>query len=402
MRPAIFLFLFGVDICITFLPLHMKALYEPVFGLSENLVIGLPISIEMLFAGLSVFISGTWIDRRGWHEPFIVGLFAAFTGSLYSWLSPNMIHFIISRGIVGLGWGFCMIASQGFVISHTDEKTKAQGLTQLFAGIYAGSICGGAFGSMLSERIGYSSIFLIGAFIILSVGTYTLLLMRSAMKKQLLPAHTPQIDSSLGKRQIFRFLFDRNVFGLIMFSRIPATLAYVGFIYYFCPIYLNHLGESQSDIGRIYMIYGICLIYIAPFIGKYVDASDNKKGYVVFSGILASFGFLSFLVLDGITAAAITVLMMGLAGSFDSSRPYLLRMNVTRSLGAGKAMSIFSSFSRIGQIVGPVTFGSLYAAAGGRGVVWFGYAYLIATILFALVGQSERRFTRNSAQRGNQ
>ena len=38
-RPAAFLFLFGIDISISFLPLHMGKLYEPIFGLSKNIMI---------------------------------------------------------------------------------------------------------------------------------------------------------------------------------------------------------------------------------------------------------------------------------------------------------------------------------------------------------------------------
>ena len=52
MRPAAFLFLFGVDICISFLPLYMERLYVPLPGLSKDIVIGIPISVRMLFTGI--------------------------------------------------------------------------------------------------------------------------------------------------------------------------------------------------------------------------------------------------------------------------------------------------------------------------------------------------------------
>ncbi|MEE9596656.1 MAG: hypothetical protein V3V96_07740, partial [Acidiferrobacterales bacterium] len=36
MRPAVFFFLFGVDLSMSFIPLHMERLYEPMFGLSKD------------------------------------------------------------------------------------------------------------------------------------------------------------------------------------------------------------------------------------------------------------------------------------------------------------------------------------------------------------------------------
>ncbi|MFO7689038.1 MAG: hypothetical protein R6W83_00525, partial [Cryobacterium sp.] len=64
-RPAAFLFLFGIDISVSFLPLHMGKLYQPIFGLSRDVVLGLPISVEMFFVMIALYAAGAWIDRRG-------------------------------------------------------------------------------------------------------------------------------------------------------------------------------------------------------------------------------------------------------------------------------------------------------------------------------------------------
>jgi len=58
MRPAAFLFLFGIDISISFLPLHMETLYVPILGLSKDTIMGLPISVEFLFVGIAILASG--------------------------------------------------------------------------------------------------------------------------------------------------------------------------------------------------------------------------------------------------------------------------------------------------------------------------------------------------------
>ncbi|MDD2390932.1 MAG: MFS transporter [Desulfobacterales bacterium] len=387
-RPAAFLFLFGIDISISFIPLYMEKLYEPMFGLSKEMVLGLPISVEMFFAGIALFISGAWLDRRGWHEPFLTGLFLGGIGILYSWQAPNAIHFIISRGIAGLGYGLALMASQGFVITFTDPKSKAQGLSHVVAGIFAGSICGGATGGMLAERIGYSPVFFIGAFIEFFVIVYILVFMKEAIKAAR-PKPKPSVDKPLKQpikiNDFFRFIFNREVLGLIFLSSFPAAIAVVGFLNYFCPIYLNRIGSSQSSIGRIFMIYGICLIYVAPFISRYVDQSDNKKIYIAISGFLGSMAFLSFYFFEGIAVAALAVLLLGLSSSFGfaSQNAYALQLDVTKRLGAGKAMGIIRLANRIGQVLGPVLFGSIIVATKIKnGIAYVGWTYLAISLIF--------------------
>jgi MFS family permease len=114
---------------------------------------GLPISVEFFCVGIAILISGFWNDRRGWHEPFLTGIFLAATGGIYSWIAPDVLNFIISRALVGIGYGLMLLAAQGFVIAYTDETNRTQGLAQFLAGLYAGSICGGATGALAGSAL---------------------------------------------------------------------------------------------------------------------------------------------------------------------------------------------------------------------------------------------------------
>ena len=401
MRPIAFLFLFGIDISISFIPLHMQSLYIPFLGLSRDTIMGLPISAEFLFAGIGILISGGWLDRRGWHEPFIGGLLLAGLGFLYSGLAPNALHFIVSRGIVGLGYGLGLMAAQAFVINYSDSKTKTQGLANLLAGIFAGGICGGAAGAMLAEMVGYKITFFFGTFILLFVITYTIFSMRNAMQKPKPRAlaiedstaeQTQTQTSSSGFSNVVKFLSNRIVLSLIFFSGLPAAIAVVGFMNYFIPVHLSRIGVSQSTIGQVQMIYGICLIYLGPLIGKYVDASQDKKRYVFLGLVLGSCSFLIFFVLDGLASAAVAVFLLGLSSSFvlASQIVYALKLKVIQELGEGKAIGLFRSTSRIGQMLGPVIFATLFAATNiNQGITYFGLLYLLTACIFILLTQRD-------------
>ncbi len=396
MRPAVFFFLFGVDLSMSFIPLHMERLHEPMFGLSKDFVMGLPISVEFLFVGIAILVAGVWFDRSNWRQPFVAGVVLASAGSLYSWLAPDAMHFIISRAVLGTGYGLTLLASQGFIITHSNSRNKAYGLAQLFAGLYAGSICGSIAGAMLAERLGFGAVFLIGGVIVFLVLLYVAAMLPSTAKSAPLQrvARKRQLSASA---RTYRLLGNRSMLGLMLFSSLPASIAAVGFLYYFSPIYLNRLGVSQSTIGQVIMLYGVCLVFLGPWISRRINSAASKK-LAIFTGcLLAGAAFLSFNTLDGPLAVAVAVLVLGVSHSLvlSSQSAYVLAFKASRELGEGKAMGIFESSDRIGQILGPIAFGCVIVATDiERGVTYFGYAYVAMAFIFWLLTRNDRHMLR--------
>jgi len=394
-RPVTFIFFFSFDLCISFLPLYMEQLYIPMFGLSKDIVLSLPISGEMFFAGITAIIVGWLLDRINWHLPFLYGLAICSIGSFYSWISPDAYHLLFSRCLTGIGYGLAFMAGQGFVVSHTDSKTKTQGLTQLFAGLMAGSICGGAAGAMIADRIGYAPIFFISGVLLIVTVLYTVYFMRAGFQKKVVqkkPVKEGSEKEKQGISLIFNFIFNRNIFSLLILGILPTAFSIVGYINFFYPVYLNRLGETQSNIGRVYMIYGLCLIYIAPFLSKFVDRSDNKKLFIVITGIIGGLAFTTYYFTAGLWATVITVLLLGISSSFDASRTYALNLKITKTLGEGTAMGIFNLAEKIGQVVGPIIFGFFFITASvNKTMAAFGIVYIIITLLFMVTAQSDKK-----------
>ncbi len=395
-RPVAFMFIFGVDTCISFLPLHMATLYnpaDPIFGLSKDVIMGLPISMQMLFTSISLLISGAWCDKRGWHEPFLIGLFLSGSGFIYAWLAPNAIHFLFALGLVGMGYGLALMAAQGFIIAHTSTDNSAQGMAQLFAGVYAGSICGGAAGAMLADRIGYPPVFFVGGAILFLLIIYTLLMMKDEMHrpKPALPDQTGRPAGQFKARYIVQFLFNRKILSLILFYGLPWYIVLIGFMNYYSPIYLKSIGTTQSDIGRIFMIYGICLMYIAPLVSRFIGTAQNKKRFLVmgsFIGSLSIANFYFFKDVSGVTAITVSIFLLGLSACLIPVRSaYVLDFEVTQRLGGGKAIGILNAVLRLGQVSGPLLFGWLFLTMGSdQGIAATGIVYLLFTLIFVLVG----------------
>nr|WP_320136149.1 MFS transporter [uncultured Amphritea sp.] len=389
MRPAIFLFLFGIDLSMAFIPLHMETLPQQFSGISADILIGLPISVEFFCVGLAILFCGVWLDRRGWQGPFYCGLGLTGVGCLYSWLAPDALQFILSRGVLGFGYGLTLLASQGYVIRHTDNTNKSRGLAHLFAGLYSGSICGAATGAVLADQFGYGPVFLLGAVIVFSVIIYAVVLLKSsAAELNVMPVGFNTGAKSKKPTTFWMFLSDRQVLAAILFSSMPASIAVVGFLNYFSPVYLNRAGVNDATIGQVLMLFGVVLALCGPTIGRYADQSDTKRLPIILGCLLGGLAFLVFSVFDGVVAVTLAILMLGLSNCLvlSAQSAFVLNQPVTSAYGEGKSMGIFRSSSRIGQMLGPVLFAAIIAMTDIEfGVVLFGVAYLVTAILFALL-----------------
>ncbi len=397
MRPAIFLFLFGVDLALSILPLQMERLYEALPGVSREFVLGLPIAVEFLCVGIAIFVSGAWLDRQGWQKPFLVGLLLAASGCIYSWLAPDPIHFILSRAVVGFGYGLTLLAAQGYVVRQTNAKSKSQGLAHLFAGLYSGSICGAATGAMIAERYGYQVVFLGGALFIASVAVYASVILREnrtpasdSMRENSTASH--QDSSGSPSVSIWHFIQDRRVIAVTFLSSLPAAIAAIGFLHYFTPVYLSKIGIGESQIGQTLMLFGICLALLGPAISRLADRAQSRKTPIFIGGLLAGTAFLSFAGMDGMGATTLAVILLGLSNSFvlPSQSAYLLQLDISKKLGEGKALGLFRASSRIGQMLGPMVFAAIVSFSDIRlGLILFGVAYLATVILFQILARSE-------------
>ncbi len=387
-RPAMFLFLFAIDLSMSFLPLHMQSFDSELFGLSRDIVLGLPISAEFLCVGIFLLVAGFWMDRRGWHEPFFVGLVVVAVGTLCSWATDNALMFILSRGLVGVGYGLTLMSAQGLVIRFSGEDGRARGFASLFAGLYSGSICGAAAGAILAERFGYGKVFFFGAVVVLVLILFSLKFMRSAITP---PEPKPETGTKARQRvklmPLLRFIGNPVFIALNLLSSLPASIAIAGFLHFFTPVYLDQIGARDSTIGQVLILYGICLIYFGPPIGRMIDRSESKKYYMLIGGLLGGLAFASFNTEFGIASIILAVFLLGLSSSFvlSSQSTLVLELKESRNLGEGTALGIFRSISRIGQVVGPIIFGWVLLSGNLTEVInYLGYSYIAAMLVLAV------------------
>ncbi|MFP4030498.1 MAG: MFS transporter, partial [Desulfococcaceae bacterium] len=314
-RPAAFSFLYMYALPISFIPLQMKALYTPIGNLSREVILGLPISVEMFCSLVTALLAGVLVDKRGWHIPFLGGVLITAAGSFFSGYTDDGLLFIFFRGVTGLGYGLAWMSIQGFVLKYASPAARARGIANLVAGIIAGHICGTAVGALIAERIGYAAVFYLSAGFGLVPIAFVLAFMREHLRRPEIAAVKEKARTS----DFIRFLTNRNIFAVLVFIIIPYSLAQIGLLLFATPIYLSDQGASQSNIGRVMMIYGLSFVYLSPFIARYVDRAQDKRIFIALGGLTASVGLILLNYQQGFLAILVAVFMLGIASSLGNA-----------------------------------------------------------------------------------
>jgi predicted MFS family arabinose efflux permease len=388
-RPVMFGFLFALALPLSFLPIYARSLLPGAgSGQDAALLVALPIAAEMACGLLTALLAGRLVDRRGWFVPVVAGLIVSVLGNLACAATGSLVSFTLARGLVGLGYGMAWMGLQGFIVVRSPSAYRGRNMASVVAGIFAGHLSGAAVGAMLMQQLGSAAVFIAGAFLLAlpAVGVFTLMWPYRHMHGHAVAraAARPLRESWQALR---RLLATRDFGMLLVGCVIPFSIAQVGLLTYALPLYMDAHGASVASVGRTLMLYGLCVIYIGPYMGRMADKSTRKKYWIAAGGLVGSVGLLSMHFASGIAAAAVAVVLLALASCLagGAQTAYMLALDHVQGYGAGGATSVMRAADKFGQMLGPLVVGGLFASVGiSGGLAVTGALYLVATFAFML------------------
>ncbi len=363
MRPIIFACLFATEMSMSYVPIRIGELGLDLFGLPPDVVSGLPVSCELFMAGLAMFAGGFWSQKAGWRPMLLSGLALACLGSCASWLSPSALPFVLARGMSGLGYGFINLSAQVFVIAHSSENSRARNLAFMFAGLYAGTLCGSTMGGLIADRLGYRAVFPASA-AMLAVAVMVLfrLLPREPWQSE------EETSSHLTVREALDFFLDRRMGTLLLFFIIPNALITVCLFQFFMPLSLSQAGISPATIGRVFLLYCVIVMFAGPAFGALLDRTKHMERPLFLSMIIVSLSVTALLVLDGLAAAMLSVALLAVNTSIaaNGQGPYALSLPAAMRFGRARTMGFYNVAMRIGQVLGPLSLGIMMSVWDAR------------------------------------
>ena len=386
-RVPLFLFMFAEELPRSFLPLFI-ARYSPADSvISDELLFGLPITLFMLAGMLVVPLGGGLADRFGARRVFLAGIVPATIGYAGTFLAQGYYDLVGWRILSGVGYGLIFIAAQAWVADNTDARNRAQGMTVFVGGVFAATICGPSIGGIFADRIGFEATFLISA----GLATVSGLLVYAMLDGTVNPRTSHR--TPFGGQEWKALLSDGRLFAVTVLAAVPGKLILAGFLFYLVPLYLSELGNRQSVIGWMIMLYGVSTLVCMPFAARFADRSGRHAAVVAAGGVLAGLGCLASLsetmVGGPSNAVMIAILALGFGHALSLTSQIAIVQEVAGhhgGLGQASIIGAYRLVERAGMVLGPIVAGALAASFGYQGaIVGIGVIVLVSIALYMLV-----------------
>jgi len=373
LRQIAFLFYFAGFLGASFIPIMARNFAESNTG--ADFIAGLPYSVEALFNCVAIVLTPKFFKKSGWKPLYLTGVAIFAAGLVSSALSPNVFAFIASRALVGVGYGFCWMTLRNIAtLGPTDHRPA--NFAGLSSGIYAGMMCGVAFGAVLADMAGFRVVLVISAVMVLISALFPVMFKNAAK------------DAAVSKGEPIKLKArDIAVFAVFMsFIVIPTGVsdAFRGFL---LPLYVNDLGLPTAYVGRVSLVYNLCIVYISStvllkFVWRYI-----KKPVLI--NVLHMLIISAALFVGAYAGGFMAVLIMGaLLGSadgfgFSAQNSYILDTRLSVKIGAVRMLTLLSLFKKFTAMFAPLVFG-LFIVNGFQGLGAMA-AVFVACALFAAV-----------------
>ena len=384
-RIPLFLFMLSQELSRPFLPLFFNELYTPVAGLSRELIIGLPITAFMTMVLVAIPVAGALSDRFPPRMMFLVGVVPSVVGHVGAAFSSSVVEVLVWWTLSGLGYGIIFISAQAYVAHNTESASRAVGMTGFLGAVFAAFVCGPAIGGVLADRLGYEQTLLVAAALALFSAAAALVAIdpgrgRSAVRSR-----------AATKRSWRRLLLHRRFLAVTIFSALPSKLVLGGLFFYLIPLYLAALDNTQSNVGRVMMAYGIACVVVTPLAARRSDRLGRPRFFMMLGGIVIGLGCVLPAFADSTAVILAAVAIMG-AGHALVTAPQLAvvqevaeRSSEELGLGPGAIVGAFRTLERIGTAAGALTVGAIITFVGyGEAMMIVGLFVLLCTFLYFL------------------
>ena len=378
-RPLSFLIFITVYMALAFIPLLAKDLSRPIFGMDPSMVIGLPISAEVLASGITMLFAGYFAQSNGWKRTFTIGVVIFVVSAVLTALSKDIMYFIGMRTLSGVGTGFMFMALRGYVNVGSNTAARNDGFAQLTAGAVAGMNVGVVMGANLADKIGMLSVFYIMAGFGLVSFAFVFLQIRIPEN---LSADRQEEESS--NISVFKFYTNPKVLLFFIAILIPAYIAGM-YLEYFFPVYAESQGLSTSVIGLAFTLYGLIIVYLGPTFAQIGERKLGIRTAAALASMLTGLSLLMFAVTGNLIGALLAVVVLGFSDGFGEAayNSYFLELEAAQAMGESSASGHFEFVGQIGKMIGPIVIAVVLTmgAQTGIGIISIGVLALMAVFL---------------------
>lgn len=363
---SLFVVMLGYGILLPTLPYYTErlALNDNLDSDLINFHIGLLTSIYPFFQLLFVVVWGRLSDKFGRKPIIICGLVGFVIMQLLTGLATSLSMLYIARIFGGVFTSAVIPVSNAYLSDITSEKRRTKVMAWSGVAISSGVIFGPAIGSFLSQTdihikytIGllhldrFSVPFLFASLL----GLIVLFVVTKWLK------NTARVPKFTTQKVSLRFTFTKYFIVLLLLSFV-IQFAVTLFETVFSIYGKDELAFNSNQIGIGFMLCGAIMAVLQPVFATYGEKVLSTKKQIALGLFISGLSLIVFPFLNNefMVYGLIIVFATGVA----MVTPNLLSaVSLTSKENTGRNISIQSSTSSIGQILGPVL--GTWLLAGG-------------------------------------
>ena len=257
-----------------------------------------------------------------------------------------------ARALDGITAGNISVAS-AVIADTTIGKDRAKGFGIIGAAFGFGFVFGPAIAG-LTIRFGMGTPFLVAGIVSVLAVVATMVFLDETNTHEKAAAKGKLFDF---KRFVFS-VFDKNV-GIIFFLGMAFSFAHSMYTYAFQPFATHVFGMSVAQISYIFMGIGVVgLIAQAGFVGRAVKVFGESRALSIaffLEGIL----FMLLFFAQSLWIFIGMVIVLSFISSFVGPISQTILSKETDAVSQGSVMGLFSSYTSIGTIFGPIAGGMI-------------------------------------------
>ncbi len=384
-----FLFYFAEMIPLSFIPIYIERIYNKnpisIPGISDKVILGLPISIYMLGSAVSVLIIGLLSHKISERRIMLWGCFLLVIGAIGAAFSIGIVELSIFRLMSGIGYGSITITATALILRVFKDGNVATGFGFWASGYGAASLCAVPIGGVMVFRFGFRTALLVSALISASIFIFIYIFVKNRSVSEI---NTEKKEKS--SLNIFR---DKKVVSNFFLRLVPFHLVYVGIFQFMMPLIMSQKGLSAANIGRILTIFG--LVYIAmPLVSKLVDRIKKDALFITFGSLIIGSVLLVIKVSQDIYALVIIVLGISVGSMIADAaeESFITSTDIAKELGETKFMSIYNSYERLIMVFSPLLSSYFVAIFGFTNSIFIiGVYTVISTIIYGIYSLKFRK-----------
>ena len=208
---------------------------------------------------------------------------------------------------------------------------------------------------------------------------------QSALDPNRAPPRAPNL------REIGSLLVNKRFMTVTGLAAIPAKILLTGMCFYLVPLYVLHIGSTQSVVGRILMLYAVVMVVFAPVAAAAAVSRERMESLVGVGLLLSGLGGVLLLSGEHVGWVFAATFFVGVGQSLSiAAQSALVREHCEREVAAMGEPSVYGVYrllERLGNAAGPLIAGGLVMTLGyrnsfvviGAGVFVCGTAFLLLT-----------------------